>query len=377
MTIDSFRAIESLDTREICSVFSTPSNIELRLICSEQPFLNMKTQTLNLSSLLEEGSGQVDSCDYVEACLLLDCHCDLGEGIIYDDRKQWLLWTDINLKQFHKLDLTDIARAVHTVYDLPKMLGSFGLLDLESESLPLLCAWEDSFQLYDMELQKSLGEESRGERVNPSKGGSRLNDGRVDPHGTRFLSGGHNGGLSGVKMKVFQCEQEQDGRLTHRPIIENVTTTNSLCWNLNASKLYFADSPTHEIYSFDYSSATGDISNKTLIHKKNIDAHSFPDGSCVDSEGFIWNAVWRSGAGPGMIHRIDPGDGKVVFTVHMPDSTSQVTCCCFGGKNLDILFITSAAEGRDAMKEPHAGGLYSIRLPFKGKTEGRLKFSLK
>lgn len=337
----------------------------------------MERTTVDLSSLLEAASNKAEACDFVEARLLLDCRCDLGEGIIYDDRKNCLLWTDINHKRFHKLDLTDVTCATHTVYDLPKMLGSFGLLDTESKSLPLLCAWEDCFQLYDMDLQKPLSAESKGESVNPFKRGSRLNDGRVEPHGNRFLSGGHNGGVPEIKMKVFQCEQSQDGTLIHRPIIENVSTTNSLSWNLDASKLYFADSPTLQIYSYDYSAATGEISNKTLVHEKNIDEYSVPDGSCVDSEGYIWNAVWRSGAGPGMVHRIDPSSGQVVFTVHMPDSTSQVTCCCFGGKDMDILFITSAAENRDAEKEPHAGGVYCIRIPFKGQTEGRLKFSLK
>ena len=336
----------------------------------------MKTATMDLSSLLGVASVETEHCDFVEARLLLDCRCDLGEGIIYDDRKNCVLWTNINHKQFHKLDLTDITKAVHTVYDLPKKLCSFGLLENDSESLPLLCAWEDGFQLYDMDLQKHLGTESTGESVNPMKRDSRLNDGRVDPPGARFLSGGHNGGDSEIKMKVFQCSQNADGTMVHRPIIENVSTTNSLCWNLDASKLYFADSPTRQIYSYDYNLTTGDISNKTLIHKKNIDEHSVPDGSCVDMEGYIWNAVWRAGTGPGMVQRIDPNSGQIVFTVHMPDGTSQVTCCCFGGKDMDVVFITSAAEGRDPKKEPHAGGLYCIRLPFKGRMEGRLKFSL-
>jgi L-arabinonolactonase len=336
----------------------------------------MTTEKMNLSSLLEITPVDSEHCDFVVARLLLDCRCDLGEGIIYDDRKNCVLWTDINHKKLHKLDLTDVTKVLHTVYDLSKQLGSFGLLETESESLPLLCAWEDSFQLYDVELQKPLGSESVGEDVNPMKGGSRLNDGRVEPQGNRFLSGGHNGGDSNIKMKVFQCEQSSDGTLVHRPIIENVSTTNSLCWSTDSSKLYFADSPTRQIYSFDYNSTTGCLSNKTLVHTKNIDEHSVPDGSCMDSEGYIWNAVWRAGAGPGMVHRIDPNSGQIVFTVHMPDGTSQVTCCCFGGKDMDILFITSAAEGRDAKKEPHAGGLYCIRLPFKGRREGRLKFTI-
>ena len=43
---------------------------------------------------------------------------------------------------------------------------------------------------------------------------------------------------------------------------------------------------------------------------------------------------------------------------------SQVTSIAFGGKNLDILFVTSAAEGlsqQELLKQPQAGGLFQIK----------------
>jgi sugar lactone lactonase YvrE len=66
-----------------------------------------------------------------------------------------------------------------------------------------------------------------------------------------------------------------------------------------------------------------------------------------------------------MVQRLDPITGRVVFTVHMPDGTSQVTCCCFGD-DMNILSISSAAESRDPNIEPHAG-IYAVKLPFKGR----------
>jgi sugar lactone lactonase YvrE len=76
-----------------------------------------------------------------------------------------------------------------------------------------------------------------------------------------------------------------------------------------------------------------------------------------------------------MVQRINPDTGLVVFTVHMPDATSQVTCCCFGGVDMDILFITSAAEHLDLAKEPHAGGLYAAKVPYKGRKESRFRLT--
>jgi L-arabinonolactonase len=337
----------------------------------------MQQKQIDLSELWK--STAVDpSSGEATARLIVDCHCELGEGVIFDDRKQAVLWTDILASRFHKLQLNAPRpeNSSLTCYDLPKKLGSFGMLELKSDTLPVLCAWEDSFQLYDMEEQKAVSKESTGEDVNPAKGPTRMNDGRVDPSGKFFVSGGYYGDVKGELMKVYQCGQRADGSLFHEPIIEGVEVTNSLCWSLDGSTMYFADSPTRQIQAYAYDSSTGAVSSKKLLHHQNIDKHSVPDGSTIDSEGFLWNAVWRGGTFPGMVHRIDPVSGQVVFTVHMPDATSQVTCSCFGGPDLDILFITTAGESRDPEKEPYAGGLYAVRLPFKGRKESRLKFKV-
>ena len=44
------------------------------------------------------------------------------------------------------------------------------------------------------------------------------------------------------------------------------------------------------------------------------------------------------------------------------DTTSQVTCCCFGREDLDILFITSACIGLKNNQEVHTGGLYAVKV---------------
>jgi len=164
--------------------------------------------------------------------------------------------------------------------------------------------------------------------------------------------------------------------LVHEPIVEDMEVTNSISWSVDGKTMYLADSPSKQIYSYDYDLQTGDVTNKKLVHTKSDPEGGVPDGTCVDAEGYLWNAVWRAGAGPGMVQRIDPSTGDVVFTVNMPDATSQVTCCCFAGKEMDVLFITTASERRDSSLEPNAGGLYGVKLPFKGKPESKLNFSV-
>jgi len=456
---------------------------------------------IDLNELLHGTSLNIDeggSAELVTAQRVIDCRCMLGECVLYDDRRHAVLWTDILGKQFHKLQLTRVkgqGKVVHSTYTLPKMLCSFGLLEEggggggggggdssddndddgsknnkdDETSLPLLCAWEDGFQLYDIVVGKELSPMSRGVDVNPRKGPTRLNDGRTDPSGTRFVCGGFSGEIpgNGVKEKVFKVEQEQPqgdgngngdgdddddkgksgGGLVHEPILEvqlpetgtgattttfaatmtttttngdgtdesvkkkakvqlsrqtsdvEAHTTNSICWSKDGSRMFLADSVSKQICSYAYDSETGNLSDRKLLFEHGREDEFVPDGSCVDSEGYVWNAVWCHGESKGMVQRIDPSSGLAVYTVHIPDVVSQVSCCCFGGANKDILFITTACVGRDAvataspnggkkdkddntnsghhnkLPQPHAGALYAVKVPFKGQNESRLKFT--
>lgn len=328
----------------------------------------MTTEKIDLSALsavpkVVDGS--------VVAIRLIDCHNQLGEGVIFDDRTQTVLWSDIYGRRLHSLGLSD---GKHQTFVVPKQLCSFGMLETAPNDLSLLCAWENGFQLYDVQSGTALSQMSSGEDVNPKKGPTRLNDGRVDPEGKFYICGGFYGDVKGNKMKVFRVSQGEDRRLSHTPIVDEIEVTNSISWSPDGKTMFLADSPTKEIHKHRYEAGT--ISEKTLVQTKDLDTKCVPDGSCVDSEGFLWNAVWRDGEAGSFIERIDPVTGKVVFLVKMPDTTSQVSCCCFGGKDLDTLFITSAAVGRDSSIEPHAGALYAVKLPFRGRPESRLHFSV-
>eukprot|EP00816_Leptocylindrus_hargravesii_P000077 CAMPEP_0196826844 /NCGR_PEP_ID=MMETSP1362-20130617/93841_1 /TAXON_ID=163516 /ORGANISM="Leptocylindrus danicus, Strain CCMP1856" /LENGTH=177 /DNA_ID=CAMNT_0042207441 /DNA_START=1093 /DNA_END=1626 /DNA_ORIENTATION=+ len=174
-------------------------------------------------------------------------------------------------------------------------------------------------------------------------------------------------------MKVFQCEcNGTTKQLSHWELdsveMPDLEVTNSTCFSPDGQIMYFTNSPKQVIYSYRYDPANGKCCEKKEVWKACV---GVPDGSCVDAGGFIWNAVWRDGYGPGMVNRIDPRNGEVVYTVHMPDGTSQVSCCCFGGRDLDILFISTASVGRDGEKEPNAGGVYAVKLPFVGLPESR------
>jgi L-arabinonolactonase len=299
----------------------------------------------------------------VTARLICDIKCELGECCLYDDATNEILFSDILKRRLYKLCLNT---STLTFRDLPKMLGAFALLKKKEKGY--LCAWEDGFEIYDPDSKTSLSSPSIGEDVNPHGLPTRLNDGRCDRSGKNFVCGGYYGDLEGIEMKVFRTFMDENGSLKHHPLVESIRVTNSLCFSPDGKQMYLADSPTRTIFKYDYED--GNISNKTEFHRCPV---GVPDGSCIDADGYLWNAIWRDGEGPSFVVRLDPITGKEVFRVNMPDNTSQVSCCCFGGPELNVLFITTARTKRHDT-ECMAGGLYAIKVPFSGLPESRFQY---
>ena len=323
----------------------------------------MMVSMSSLSSLqdLLKGPASTSSDKEVQAKLVADTHCILGECILFDEQAQTVWWTDIDSRALYRMTISNGAIHMHHKIKLPKMVGAFCFT---SQPHVLLLGWEDGFQLYDWQKQEAIGEYSSGEVVNPRGYPSRLNDGRCS--GNAFICGGFYGDIQDCKVKVYSVTLDKDKKLQHAPILDNIQVTNSLAFDDN--KLFFCDSPTKQIHVYDYTD--GGIPSSPCLLYTWPDV-GFPDGSCVDSEGFLWNCIWRKGSGPGRVQRLDPTTGKVDYIVHMPDTTSQVTCCCFGGTDLDVLFISTASIDRNLQKEQNAGAVYAVKVPFTGRPERR------
>ena len=73
-------------------------------------------------------------------------------------------------------------------------------------------------------------------------------------------------------------------------------------------------------------------------------------------------AIWDAGE----VRRYSP-DGDLVTRVRLP--VSRPTSCCFGGVDLDILFVSTARAGLSAealIDEPDAGRLFRARTGVRG-----------
>ncbi len=276
------------------------------------------------------------------------CGCLLGEGIFWDQREGKLWWTDVPMPsrllrfdpETQQLDAWDVDEMVVTVVgtDAPSryLIASHGGLNFFDPSKPGLT------RILDPE---------------PMKPFNRSNDGAADPRG-RFWIGtmqnniAPNGDaieLVGNTGTLFRIDPD----LSVHAMETGITISNTVCWSPDADTMYFSDTATGAIFAYDFDVEAGTISNKREFARFD---RGVPDGSTVDSEGYLWNARWDGSC----VVRFAP-DGTVDRVVEVP--AAQVTNCTFGGDDLSTLFITTARYGltKDQVDaSPHAGDLFSF-----------------
>lgn len=281
--------------------------------------------------------------------------CTLGECVIYDDRSDSLMWVDIAEKRLfiYALPTSDLQKV-----ELPFRLGSFGLTETHGV---IVAAFEQGFAFYNWQ-SRELRWIRQLEQDMPH---TRFNDGRVDRDGV-FWAGtmvesdkAPEGRHAVGKLYCLGLEGKAVAKL------EGLSIPNSLCWSPDGGVLYHADTPSRCINI--YENSAGSLTLKGLFVR--TDPGCYPDGSCVDSEGCLWNAQW----GGSQVVRYSPrGEKNTVLALPV----SQPSCVCFAGEDLNLLAVTSARESLSAERlaaEPEAGNLLIYRTRHKGLAENRCK----
>jgi sugar lactone lactonase YvrE len=144
----------------------------------------------------------------------------------------------------------------------------------------------------------------------------------------------------------------------------DVKIPNSIAFSADDRTFYFADSREQTIWAFDLDIDSGDITNRRVFANLR-GGRGGPDGSCVDAEGFLWNAHF----GHSRVVRYAP-DGRVDRTIEFP--ATNLTCCAFGGDKLDVLYVTSARillNPDQLAAQPMAGALFAVAPGVRGLPE--------
>jgi len=278
---------------------------------------------------------------------VLDAKAGLGEGPVWWAEQNCLLWVDI---EACRVGIFDPATRHNRWFDVGSHVGCV-TPTIEGD---LLVACSNGFYRFDI----ANGERTAIEDPEASKAFNRFNDGKCDPWG-RFWAG--------TMAYDFSSEAGSLYRLDHSGQIEcmltHVSISNGLAWDQEVGIFYYIDSPTLkvQIFTMSKSGQLGEPLGSCIQIPPEWD--SFPDGMSLDQEGMLWIALF----GGSRVARYDPRSGELLGLVDLP--CRQVTSCCFGGPQLDQLFITTARREmthEQCNQEPLAGGLFVCDVKIAG-----------
>jgi len=268
---------------------------------------------------------------------------ELGEGIQWNADLQEIWWTDITGQVIysHNVQYKETRK-----FTMPERVGCFAFIHNDER---LLVAFASGIAFYHLQSKKinwlyQLGAEDIG---------TRFNDGRVDRLG-HFWAGTmvENEGDGSKRAALFRLDTHQQCE----KVLENIQVSNGLCFSLDGKTIYHADSPDAEISAYQWQNNTQQLT--AARHVATTERGSFPDGSCIDSAGYLWNAQW----GGQRVVRYAP-DGSVDLIHEVP--TLQPSCIAIGGPNMDWLMITSAKQGLSEHyleRDKHAGNVFIYQL---------------
>ena len=288
----------------------------------------------------------------IELIHTIKCHNLLGEGVQWNTADKSFWWTDILSKKLFRYQLA--AQALDC-WDLPERLGCFAFTDKRQE---ILCAFESGIAWYHIENQ-TCEWIAKPESYWP---GNRMNDGRCDRQGRFWVGSITEDKHYPEQSASLYCLDSKRHLSQH---LSGLHISNALCWSVDSSKLYHADSPSHKIHIYDFDKESGRLSNKKLFVEveKEID----PDGATIDADDYLWNAQW----GGWRVVRYNP-NGTEDFRLNMP--VANATCIAFGGEDFSLLAVTSASIGLsadDLLKQPDAGNLFIFKTDFAGVAESK------
>lgn len=282
----------------------------------------------------------------MEVEIVLNIGNRIGESPLWCDRQQALYWVDIPEGALHRFEPSS---GRHVSRRFGRALACLAL----TEGPDLVLALADGLFRFTPET----GRLAPLTGFEPDRPDNRPNDGAMGRDG-RFYFGTMKSAPDGVPGGALY-RLDPDGRVTR--LLEGLHVSNGLAVSPDGGTLYLSDSwkDVRKVWAFDLKQ--GEVSNRRVFFDT-AGRLGRPDGGCVDAEGFYWSAAIDGG----QLLRISPA-GEVDRVIEMP--VRKPTKCCFGGPDLDVLYVTSLGATDDS---PDAGALMALRPGVKGLPEPRL-----
>ena len=245
----------------------------------------------------------------------------LGESPLWNYDSNKFFWVDIEENHIKSFDDHHIQ-----IYDLHSPT-CIGLIDANQ----LFTAVADGVGIFDLRT-KSFNYLDKID--NPKV---RFNDGKCSRNGIFYLG---TMCKKRPRMPIGSLYTFSNKKLI--PFLDNISTTNGISFSADNDFMYYSDTP-----------------NKYICQKNMITGETSytytkfgPDGSTVDLNGRYYSCLW-GGSSINIYDSYNYDDNeqmKLYDTIDLPFILP--TCCCYGGNDLNKLFITSATCGGGSNGKP-------------------------
>ncbi len=293
--------------------------------------------------------------------ILLNVADIVGESIVYDERRNALLWVDICGRRIHRFDLGSGGHEVWPTPDFPTSIGlrHDGGAILGLRKRVVLWDYSDRFEPFA--------------DIEPDLPGNRLNEGCVAPDGSFWVGTMQDNLTDTGDPQDIKASTGSLWRVMPNGSVTQMTPAqygiaNTLAWTQDG-RLLSADTLTNTINQFTCTSA-GLTELRLFAFGPE---RGLPDGSTLDVDDYLWNC--RVGGGS-CLARYAP-NGSLDSLTELP--CSWPTSCTFGGPELATLFVTSARFSMNPghlSAHPQEGALMSLQPGTTGRPTYRFGHSI-
>ncbi len=295
----------------------------------------------------------------MSARLVLDAKDIVGESLVWDDRRNRLVWVDIIGRRVHAFDPES---GDHRIWRMPFRPTSIALREDGDAMLCSerhICRWDwdgDPVPLVEVEPHLPM---------------NRLNEGAAGPDGALWIGSMHQNIADDDSPADIPAPTGRLYRYGPDGVLAQVSDdlfgiSNTLVWP-EPGLLVVADTLENALFRYRIGPA-GRLGRREPF-ASGLD-RGLPDGSCTDADGRVWNARVVGGHAVACIGT----GGTLERYVDLP--CAWPTSCTFGGSDLGTLFVTSArfTMSREHLEEaPWEGGLFAVPSAGKGRPPCRYR----
>ena len=278
----------------------------------------------------------------MEAELLADYRCEVGEGPLWHPAEKRVYWVDIPKGRIFRYDP---ATGQHEQCHEGEPIGGF---TIQTDGALLLFMDKGAVAIWrDGKLDYVIDEI-------PEEREAMFNDVIADPAGRVFC------GTTPTPERLGRLYRlDPDGSI--RVMLENIELANGMGFTPDRKHMYLTDSSPRNIYLFDCDEETGALSNQRVF-MQTPEGDEIPDGMTVDAEGYVWSARWDGWA----LYRYSPDS---IEERRIPFPAKQVSSVIFGGEDYTDIYVTTAGGHDKVENGSGAGALFRLNLGIAGRPE--------